>query len=391
METVTKTMEEQSQQPVQQYVDNPSTGTNEVVAAQPATAQAQAQGYRTEVVKISDTFLGMLIKHFESNGMPLCNYQKQCVSSSLTAIYTLLDKEGILINDNLLDRSSITTALLRVAALKLNPAAIPSEVFFRIRSVYCKDNNNEPYYIKKVEADVEGDGNETLVARYGRDVKTVHNYWLVRVNDVFEYPKYRGIDVEPPVWKPTGDSSPVIRVVYPITKTNGMTEYHIAERADVINNLTAHIKNNMQKETFGIAKNSYYASDTEKQQINDRKHSIIMKIQELGLDQALSCLEPNYAQYISPAWKELVSREAMIIRKMRNNILKKIPKDFSANPYAQAHYQEMNTFRRDIEPSRNLGQGGNYYNRTHEPHPTHPDMYESAKDTRAFVDEKGAE
>ena len=42
-------------------------------------------------------------------------------------------------------------------------------------------------------------------------------------------------------------------------------------------------------------------------------------------------------KYISPAWKEEQSRESMIIRKMRNNIVKKIPKDFSSSYVAEIY------------------------------------------------------
>lgn len=44
------------------------------------------------------------------------------------------------------------------------------------------------------------------------------------------------------------------------------------------------------------------------------------------MDAALD--DEELQQYISPAWTELHSREAMIERKMRNNAIKKIPKDF---------------------------------------------------------------
>ena len=46
----------------------------------------------------------------------------------------------------------------------------------------------------------------------------------------------------------------------------------------------------------------------------------------MTLDQLLEseALEP----YISPAYKEPHSRESMIIRKMRNNVVKKYPKNF---------------------------------------------------------------
>ena len=44
----------------------------------------------------------------------------------------------------------------------------------------------------------------------------------------------------------------------------------------------------------------------------------------MSLDDILDSQE--YQSYISPAWKSPQSRESMIVRKMRNNIVKKIPK-----------------------------------------------------------------
>ena len=52
-------------------------------------------------------------------------------------------------------------------------------------------------------------------------------------------------------------------------------------------------------------------------------------LSELDLDALLD--SADFDKYISPAWKEEQSRESMIIRKMRNNVVKKIPKDFSSS------------------------------------------------------------
>ena len=47
-------------------------------------------------------------------------------------------------------------------------------------------------------------------------------------------------------------------------------------------------------------------------------------LKTMSLDDILDSQE--YQSYISPAWKSPQSRESMIVRKMRNNIVKKIPK-----------------------------------------------------------------
>ena len=63
------------------------------------------------------------------------------------------------------------------------------------------------------------------------------------------------------------------------------------------------------------------------------------KAKELNdLDKILDC--PELQPYLSPAWTEPQSRESMIIRKMRNNVMKKIPKDFG-NPVAAQEYRQL--------------------------------------------------
>ena len=47
-------------------------------------------------------------------------------------------------------------------------------------------------------------------------------------------------------------------------------------------------------------------------------------LKTMSLDDILDSQE--YQSYISPAWKSPQSRESMIVRKMRNNIVKKILK-----------------------------------------------------------------
>src|SRR5690606_8989357 len=123
--------------------------------------------------------------------------------------------------------------------------------------------------------------------RFGRGVKHVHQFWLVREDDDFQYPTYEGIELTPPKWTPKGTGK-VIRVVYPIEKKSGNIEYHIAEREDVIKNLIAHINNNLMNETFGIAKNRFEATAKQRAEIQEKKNEIIEKAKGLGLDGALA-------------------------------------------------------------------------------------------------------
>ena len=286
----------------------------------------EESGYKTGLVKIQDTFSPMIQDALTGNGINMDDYQKTCVLNAITAINAVVDSQGLSWNAANLDRNNVTDILLKVAALKLNATATPREVYFSIRNTKRKVDDKD-VWVKQVEMGIEGDGNDALLANFGRDVETIHQFWLVRENDKFEYPTFKGIDFTPPIWTPTGQGK-VVRVVYPITKKSGQTEYFIAERADVIRNLIAHVKQNLMNETFGIAKDRYKATAEQKKQIDARKNEIFNKIESLGLDAALA--DEEIAEHVSPAWKDPQSRESMIIRKMRNNIVKKIPKDFGA-------------------------------------------------------------
>lgn len=282
--------------------------------------------YSTALTKVNDTFLPMIESQLTGHGINMDQYAKQCVLNALSAINIALDAKGINFGDEQLDRSNVTTILLQIASLKLNAAASPREVFFQVRNVKTKDAAGKEIWKKQIEMGIEGDGNDAILARFGRNVKEVRQFWLVRENDQFDYPKFNGLEMEPPKWTPTGSGN-VVRVVYPIIRDNDIIEYYISEREDVAKNLIAHINNNLMNETFGVCKDRYNATHEQKKQIAVKKAEVLKRAKELGLD-ALD--DPELQQWISPAWIDYHSRESMLIRKMRNNIVKKIPKDFGS-------------------------------------------------------------
>ena len=279
------------------------------------------QAFATGLVKVTEVFAPMIERQLTSNGVQMDQYSKQCVVNAISAINTVLDTKGITWQDEQLDRNNITQILMNVAALKLNAAASPREVFFQLRNVKIGD-----VWKKQIEMGIEGDGNDAILARFGRNVKEVRQFWLVREGDDFEYPRFNGLEMEPPKWTPKGRGD-VVRVVYPIIRNNNVIEYHIAERDDVAKNLIAHINNNLMNETFNICPDRYKATPEQKQQIAAKKAEVLKRAKELGLA-ALD--DDTLQQWISPAWTEPQSRESMIIRKMRNNVVKKIPKDFGS-------------------------------------------------------------
>lgn len=291
---------------------------------------AKKQEFTTGLSQWTNTITGLVSRDFEQNGVQYDEYSKQCAMNAMGAIFQLVqntDKADM----NNLNTSNLREVVAQCASLKLNANAMPREVFFQLRSKQVGGQ-----WVKMVEMGVEGDGNDALLRQFGNNVDTVYPVWLVKEGDDFTYPRRRGIKIEPAEWTPKGLSDKTVRVVYPVKLKDGTIEYLIAEREPVRTNLIAHIKNNMLNETFGFVtgKNSkgkdrtrYDATAEEKAKINAKKEEILSAVRECEtLEDILKCEVAK--PYISAAW--LDTPEAMIVRKMRNNAIKKFPKNLNS-------------------------------------------------------------
>lgn len=315
--------------------------------------EVATQNYSTGLDKQIGAFLPMIKKQFAEDGQNFDEYARYCVVAAMGEIVTMLHNSGLSAAD--VNGNNLNDILLSVARLQLNANAVPRECYFQIRSVNVAAKNQTAKWEKQIEFNIEGDGYDALVARYGRGVKKVHPFWAVREGDEYTPARHRGLEVTPPEWEESGEGK-VVRIVYPIEYEDGHIEYHTAERADVAKNLAAHINNNMQNETFGICADRYKATDKQKAEIADKKREIMDKVKELGTVEAiLDCEELK--PFISPSYSEFQSQESMIIRKMRNNIMKKIPKDFKNQAVAHTYnmiddgvYREV---REEIEANAN--------------------------------------
>lgn len=315
-------------------------------------SNTEVKGYSTGINNYVNAYLPMVQKQMTSDGEDFDEYSRYCVVSAIGEIIDMVHKSGVQPSE--INANNLNDILLLVARLKLNANAYPRECYFQIRSVNVGGKGN-PKWEKQIEFNIEGDGYDSLAARYGRDIKKIYPYWLVRENDDFKYPSMKGLSVSAPEWTPKGTGK-YIRVVYPIEYTDGHIEYHIAERDDVAHNLAAHINNNLMNETFGILtgnnskgspKTRYDATSEEKKKIDAKKKEIMSKVKSMGsVDSILSCEE--LLPYISPSWSEFQSQESMIVRKMRNNIVKKIPKDFDSSA-AHAYNMIEDAVYREIQ------------------------------------------
>ena len=247
--------------------------------------------------------------------LQLSEYQKVCAMNVIAKMQELAVSNNLKLSE--INQTNVMQILQQVTMLELNITSVPRECYIIIRSFKTGDG-----WTKGFEFGIEGDGNDKLLRRYGVDIEKVYPFWLVREGDEFTYPAFKGIEIEPPTWVPKGYVNKVIRVVYPIKNIDGSIQYNISEREEVRINLAAHIKNNVKMN---------------KEITANKKAEIDKLLATLSMDEMFNNNE--LLNIMSPAWRDSHSREAMIVRKLRNNCIKKIPKDF-ANAFTAATYEK---------------------------------------------------
>ena len=296
--------------------------------------ELEVQKINTAVSQWTNSITNLVTKDFELCGVTFDEYSKQCAMAAMTSIWQLVKDSDKVKDLKSLDTSNLREIVGQAASLKLNANAVPRECYFQLRTKNVGGN-----FFQVVEMGIEGDGNDAMLRNYGENVDTVYPCWLVKEGDVFEYPKHKGIEMTPPEWEEKGLSQKVVRVVYPLKLKDGTFQYLIAERDGVKTNLFAHVRNNLMNETFGllgtkkdkngksVPRTRYDATPEEKKQIDAKKEEIYDALRKCEtVDEMLSCEVAK--PYISAAW--LDTPESMIVRKMRNNAVKKYRKDFNS-------------------------------------------------------------
>ena len=195
---------------------------------------------------------------------------------------------------------------------------------------------------------IEGSGYDSLLENFGKDVKQVYPYWVVKEGDEYIPPKHKGLTVTEPEWEERGLSSKAVRVVYPVKLKDGTITYLSADRDSVKVNLLSHVKQNMMNATFGVitgtkkqygkevARTRYDATPEEKAKIKEKKEEVLNALRSCKtVDEMLECEIAR--AFISGAW--LDTPESMIQRKMCNNATRKYPKNY--DPMARQAQVEM--------------------------------------------------
>lgn len=295
----------------------------------------------------SNELTNMVAQDYEDCGLVLDEYSKQCAMAAMTNIFQLVKNSGIDIKT--MDTSNLREIVGQAASLKLNANAVPRECYFQLRSFNAgKDEHGKIIWKKKVEMGIEGDGNDAILRNFGENVEMVYPVWIVKEGDEFIYPKHKGIEITPPEWEQRGQSEKADKVVYPVKLKDGFMQYLIAERQGVKTNLFAHVRNNLMNETFGLVKGGkktrYDATEKELESINERKEVIFEALRKCEtVEDMLNC--PEARPYISAAW--LDTPENMIVRKMRNNAIKKFKKNYDT--MAQRSFLQMDETYQQVQ------------------------------------------
>lgn len=287
----------------------------------------------TMVKKAQTVFINELESSLEHNGLQMDEEQRACAMSAILTMSDLCNENQIDINS--FDKSKILAILQQITTLRLNFNAIPRECYMILRKNY--DPQTRTITGHYFDWGVEGDGNDKLVRRYGVGIKKMYSPWIIREHDKFTNAVFKGLEVIPPSWEPVDYNSKAIKVVYPVEFEDGDVRYYIADRNGVAINLAAHIINNTKM------KKDKELPPAEKKRIKE-------ELNGKTLDEILG--NQNLMQWASPAWNDPHSREQMIIRKMRNNAVKPIPKDFgnafTAYAYEQT-YEDYDQYRQPNE------------------------------------------
>lgn len=295
----------------------------------------------------SNELTNMVSQDYEDCGLVLDEYSKQCAMAAMTNIFQLVKNSGIDIKA--MDTSNLREIVGQAASLKLNANAVPRECYFQLRSFNAgKDEHGKIIWKKKVEMGIEGDGNDAILRNFGENVEMVYPVWIVKEGDEFTYPKHKGIEITPPEWEQRGESEKADKVVYPVKLKGGSMQYLIAERQGVKTNLFAHVRNNLMNETFGLVKGGkktrYDATEKELEAINERKEVVFEALRKCEtVEDMLNC--PEARPFISAAW--LDTPENMIVRKMRNNAIKKFKKNYDT--MAQRSFLQMDETYQQVQ------------------------------------------
>jgi len=303
---------------------------SQVVKVEDKPSSAIYQSGSQKIVTALVDSVGLQLSRYQQK---LTDYQKTCIVAAINVMTDMAEKKHR--NFNTFNKTIINSILFKVAMFQLNICAEPRECYLQFRNM----QNANASWTEEFEFGLEGDGNDKILRKYGVGIKRVngigvgvHQPWLIREGDEFTLPQYKGLGKSEPTWIPKNYTNKVIAVLYPIEMEDGTAEYLTAFREDVVRNLQAHITNNILSKKYDSV-----------------RAGIIKKIASMNLNQILE--DDSLSDYISPAWRNPQSREAMIVRKMRNNATKGYPKDFGDSFIASEYEKTFEDYDQYRKPN----------------------------------------
>ena len=283
---------------------------------------------------LQNQLLGELEKANKDFGADFTPYGKTCAINCIAGIVSFCKANNIEIGN--IDPTLLRLKVQNVGFTELNYASIPSEIYFDLR----KTTNSAGQEVYSIDIKPQGAGNEKLVRKYGVGLKKgsgLHNAILVHEGDEFIMPQFNGIEMTPPIYKPKFENAnnKVVAVFYPAEKEDGSVEYLFATRESVKANIVAQIRQNtlyaFMKETpyQGRDGKTYKKREVDKEARDNFYEEINKKAESMTLDELLA--DKDILKYINPTYTSGGSKEAMIMRKMKNNALKNYPKEYDTS------------------------------------------------------------
>ena len=286
-------------------------------------------------------------------GKDFTPYGRTCAINCIAGLVMFCKNNGIEFGD--IDPTGLRLQVQNVGYTELNYASIPAEIYFDLRKstkwIETKDENGkakkEAKTVYNISIKPQGAGNEKLVRKYGVGLKKgsgLRNAILIREGDEFIMPQFDGLQITAPVYKPQlkNANNKVVAVMYPVEKDDGTAEYLIATREGIKPNLIAQIRQNALygddfKEKKTNSKGAEY--ETINKDLRDKFYADLdKKAEKMSVDEMLA--DEELLKYINPTYTSGGSKEAMIMRKMKNNALKNYPKEYD-NSYVAESVRNM--------------------------------------------------
>lgn len=281
---------------------------------------------RETMLSTTNAWVKRLSAFASSNDIKFDDYQKDIVVNTVRKIGEM----GFDIFAY--EQNNVADILYQTAFLRLNPSATPRHCYFINRDVYESGRKVG----SKLEMGIEGEGNDEILRKFGvgikRDEKNeavgIHKVWIVREGDEYQEGYFNGIQFTPPTWRPkllkAGErKGKVLKLVYPIERTNGEVEFWASDREDLQPILLKHIEQNLMSyrkaDKDGFNKVMRELRQMTFDEIIDKHQDTEISFKNYGKDYNVRIIQDSYVGSTG---------EAMIIRKLRNTAIRNFPKNF---------------------------------------------------------------